>query len=285
MDKSLFRQTMDNLQLLGHTPTKRFGQNFLIDQNTIKKFVHLAGIKKGDLVVEIGPGLGNVSDEILAYGGEVHAIELDRRLFNFLIKKYKDVPNFRVLNSDAVDSPIADLKNKPSENFEQSNFRYQIVASLPYAISTAWFDALLGCGILPDSIAIIIQLDAANRFLAHEGTKSFCASSIFIQSAYHKERMDKIGKGAFYPVPKVDSVMLFLKKRPDFYIFAARTKAIIREIFETRRKQIGTITKELERQHPNLELPLWLSQNNIPNYSRPEDIPLDTWRTLNSFIN
>lgn len=252
MNISLLQQTLGKLKLLGHTPTKRFGQNFLIDQNVVEKFVRLADIHDGDTVAEVGPGLGTVSDEILSYGAKLHAIELDKRLFNFLCEKYSKQPKFHIMNGDAVEYPIADLdnhlfnKNVANEDDflsknSPSSVQYKIVASLPYSISSAWFDALLDRPILPVSVSVIIQIDAANQFLAASGTKSFCPTSIFIQSAFSKIAMHKIARGAFYPVPGVDSVMLFLKKKQDGIIFDMQAKQLVRSIFQTRRKQITTI--------------------------------------------
>ncbi len=267
MNISLFQQTVNILNVLDHTPAKKFGQNFLIDQNIVEKFTRLAKLQASDTVVEIGPGLGTVSRKILSYDVNLHAVELDKRLFKFLKKEYSSFANFHIINGDAIQYPIANLGHSCSS--------YKIVASLPYAISSAWFDALLAQENLPSSVAIIIQLDTANRFLAKHGTKSFGPISIFIQSAFFKTGVHKISRSSFYPVPKVDSVMLFLERKPDAFIFSKKSKQLIHQIFTNRRKQIGTIIKD-----HNLDIQSWLISNNIAPITRPEQIPLSAWPNL-----
>lgn len=265
MVESLFQKTLKTLKTIAHTPTKKFGQNFLIDQNVVEKFVRLANLHENDNIVEIGPGVGTVSEEILSYKTNLYAIELDNRLFRFLSEKYSQNKHYNLTHGDAVKFPIAGFKNTEG--------RYKIVASLPYAISSSWFESILSCGQLPESISVIIQLDAANRFLAEHNTKSFGPISIFIQSAFSKIEMHKIAKNSFYPIPKVDSVMLFFKQKTGPFIFSKQNKDIIRLIFTNRRKQISKIAKE-----QGLDIQPWLQRNNILPCSRSEQIPLSVWQ-------
>lgn len=268
---SLFKYTIDTLASLGHRPTKKFGQNFLVDANVVEKFVRSAGLKIGDNVVEIGPGLATVSEEILKCGAKLFAIELDKRLFKFLEEKYRGNENFNPMNGDAVEFPIAALDKKCRS--------YKIVASLPYAISSPWLESLLQCENLPESMAIIIQLDAANRFLAPHGTKSFGPTSIFLQSAYAKVALCKVARNSFYPVPAVDSAMLFLAKKEQPFLFSREVKRVIREIFTNRRKQISKIANEC-----NLSIGEWLHRNKIPSKARPEQVPVGTWQDFQAAI-
>ncbi|MDR1255586.1 MAG: 16S rRNA (adenine(1518)-N(6)/adenine(1519)-N(6))-dimethyltransferase RsmA [Puniceicoccales bacterium] len=268
---SLFKYTVDTLAALGHRPTKKFGQNFLVDGNVVEKFVRSAGVKRGDRVVEIGPGLGTVSAEILKCGAELFAIELDRRLFGFLEKSFGGNENFFPMNGDAVKFPIAALDSSCED--------YKIVASLPYSISSAWLDALLQCENLPLSVALIVQLDAANRFLAQQGTKSFGPASIFLQSAYVKVAMCRIGRNSFHPVPAVDSTMLFLKRKERPFLFPQATRQIIRKIFTHRRKQISKIAAG-----HGILLDPWLGENGLPSTVRPEQIPIGAWQNFQGKI-
>ncbi|MDR0595452.1 MAG: 16S rRNA (adenine(1518)-N(6)/adenine(1519)-N(6))-dimethyltransferase RsmA [Puniceicoccales bacterium] len=264
---SLFKYTVDTLTALGCRPTKKFGQNFLIDKNLVKKFVHSTDLGLGDNVVEIGPGLGTVSEEILKHGTKLFAVELDRRLFGFLKEKYGANENFNLMHGDAVKFPIAALSGKCKD--------YKVVASLPYAISSPWIEALLRCENLPKSLALIIQLDAANRFLARHGTKSFGPISIFLQSTYVKISMCNIARNSFHPAPAVDSVMLFLARKEKPYLFLPETRQVIRKIFGTRRKQISRIANEC-----GFGFGAWLKANEISPSARPEQIPLDAWQNF-----
>ncbi|MDR2436065.1 MAG: 16S rRNA (adenine(1518)-N(6)/adenine(1519)-N(6))-dimethyltransferase RsmA [Puniceicoccales bacterium] len=265
MGQSIFQYTVNALAAMGHRPAKKFGQNFLVDMNVVEKFVRFAGLEEGDNVVEIGPGLATVSREILRYGAKLFAIELDGRLFQFLRDTCGGNKNFNLMRGDAVEFPIAAL--------DETCTNYKIVASLPYAISSPWLESLLECAHLPQSISLIIQLDAANRFLAPHGTKSFGPMSIFLQSAYRKVAAHKISRNSFYPIPGVDSTMIFLAKKEAPFLFSRETKRKIRDIFTNRRKQMGKVS----RGHgPSVES--WLNGNKIPPSARPEQIPLEAWQ-------
>jgi 16S rRNA (adenine1518-N6/adenine1519-N6)-dimethyltransferase len=259
---------------MGCNPVKKFGQNFLVDRNVVEKFVRLAVLEAGDNVVEIGPGLAMVSDEILKYGTKLSAIELDSRLFNFLAAKYERNRNVSIMKGNAVKFPIATL-DKSNTKFQN----YKIVSNLPYAISSAWFEALLRCYNLPESISIIIQLDTAERFLAQSGTKLFGPISIFLQSAYTKIAAHKISKNSFYPPPSVDSIMLFLAKREHPVTFSLEVRKTIRRIFTNRRKQIAKISNELE-----VNMEDWLKRNKISPNTRPEQIGIEAWQNFENIV-
>jgi 16S rRNA (adenine1518-N6/adenine1519-N6)-dimethyltransferase len=269
--QSLFKYTVDTLAAIGHKPIKKFGQNFLVDANVVDKFVRSSGLNEGDIVVEIGPGLATVSKEILKYGAKLFAVELDKKLFRFLSETCGDDKNFNLMRGDAVKFPIAAL-GKACTN-------YKVVASLPYAISSPWVESLLECEHLPQSIALIIQLDAANRFLATHGTKSFGPMSIFLQSVYGKAAAHKISRNSFHPVPSVDSTILFLVKKAKPFLFSWETRQKIREIFTNRRKQVEKIARER-----GLDIGPWLDKNKIPPHARPEQIPLEAWQDFQSTV-
>jgi 16S rRNA (adenine1518-N6/adenine1519-N6)-dimethyltransferase len=269
MGLSLFKRTIDALAAMHHKPTKKLGQNFLVDENVVEKFVRIAGLATGDSVVEIGPGLGAISTEILKYGAKLFAIELDSKLFEFLSAYLEGNGNFSPMSGDAVAFPAASLPTGCRD--------YKIVANLPYAISSPWFDAILCRENLPESIAVIVQLDAANRFLAQHGTKAFGPMAIFLQSAYDKTAMRRISRNSFHPSPDVDSAMLFLTRRECPFVFPQRTRQIIREIFTNRRKQIAKISAE-----HGLDLVDWLARNGIAPRARPEQIAIKFWQDIPS---
>jgi 16S rRNA (adenine1518-N6/adenine1519-N6)-dimethyltransferase len=174
------------------------------------------------------------------------------------------------MRGDAVEFPIAAL--------DQTCANYKIVASLPYAISSPWLESLLECAHLPQSISLVIQLDAANRFLAPHGTKSFGPMSIFLQSAYRKVAAHKISRNSFYPIPGVDSTMIFLAKKEVPFLFSQETKRKIRDIFTNRRKQIGKAARE-----HGLGVEPWLGRNKILPSARPEQISIEVWQDFEAF--
>jgi 16S rRNA (adenine1518-N6/adenine1519-N6)-dimethyltransferase len=272
MGQSIFQYTVSALAAMGHRPTKKLGQNFRVDMNVVEKFVRYAGLEKGDSVVEIGPGLATVPREMLRYGANLFAIDLDGRLFQFLWDTYGGDKNFNLMRGDAVEFPTAAL--------DKTYTNCKIVASLPYAISSPWFESLLECAHLPQSISLIMQLDAANRFLASHVTKSFGPMSIFLQSAYRKVAAHKISRNSFYPIPGVDSTMIFLAKKEAPFLFSREAKRKIRDIFTNRCKQIGKSSREY-----GFNVEFWLDKNKILSSARPEQIPIEAWQDFQTTVD
>ena len=147
---------------LGHRPNRKLGQNFLVDGNIVLKSLQLAGVAAGDCVVEIGPGLGTLTGALLDAGAEVWAVEFDPRLHSHLVATLVPRANGRLhlLHGDAVEHPCA---ARPADSRP-----FKIVANLPYSISTPWLDRVLG-GPLPERMVLMVQREAADRFLAAPG--------------------------------------------------------------------------------------------------------------------
>ncbi|MDR1891317.1 MAG: 16S rRNA (adenine(1518)-N(6)/adenine(1519)-N(6))-dimethyltransferase RsmA [Puniceicoccales bacterium] len=268
---SLLKQTLFDLENFGIFPAKRLGQNFLIDINIVNKIVALADVKTGDVVVEIGPGLGAVSEKILNIGAKLFAVELDWRLFNFLKSKFASCSNLCLTHADAVDFPVAGLP--------QNIIEFKVISNLPYSISSTWMDALLEYPNLPQSISLITQAETAQRFFASTRPSEICPISIFIQSAYDKVCMYKVAASSFYPEPTVSSTMVSMVKKQSVFLFKPRTKQIIRRIFTKRRKQMGRICRD-----ECVELQNWLSEYKIFPNQRPEEISIRQWQQLNEFF-
>jgi 16S rRNA (adenine1518-N6/adenine1519-N6)-dimethyltransferase len=263
--------TRDQLARLGHQPKRFLGQNFLVDGNIVRKSLELAGVAPGDVVVEIGPGLGTLTSALLETGAEVWAVEKDRQLHAHLSETLVPAhPQFHLLEGDAMDYPIAALPPGKSD-------RFKIVANLPYAISTPWMDAVLS-GPLPERMVLMLQEEAARRYVAASGSKLFGAISIFLQSAYAVDPGHRVGAGCFYPRPDVESFLLNLSRLPSPFVFPAETKAHIRACFQQRRKQVGSILRD--RLSP-IAAEAWFTRLASAGYSsqsRAEQIPVALWR-------
>ncbi len=265
--------TRDLLARLGHQPKRFLGQNFLVDGNIVRKSLELAGIHAGDRVVEIGPGLGTLTSALLGTGAEVWAVEKDRVLHAHLVATLAaEFPGrFHLLEGDAVEHPLAGLLPSPVPLARE----FKIVANLPYAIATPWLDAVLG-GPLPERMVLMLQQEAAQRYAAQPGTKSFGAISVFLQSAYEVAPGHKVGPGCFHPRPDVDSYLINLHRRPAPFVFPPAVKAIVRGCFQQRRKQIGALL----RSHAPGQAPVWrelLHAGGITEQTRPEAIPASWW--------
>jgi 16S rRNA (adenine1518-N6/adenine1519-N6)-dimethyltransferase len=267
--------TRDLLARLGHSPKRFLGQNFLIDGNIVRKSLELAEVRPADAVVEIGPGLGTLTSALLEAGAEVWAVEKDRVLHAHLEAELapRFPEKFHLLEGDAVQDPLAGL---PPERANASA-GFKIVANLPYAIATPWLDAVLS-GPLPVRMVLMLQQEAAQRYAAQPGSKSFGAISVFLQAAYDVAPGHKVAASCFFPKPDVESHLLNLVRKPAPFLFPAPAKALIRACFQQRRKQIGAL---LRGRLPNAsgwrEL---LRSHGLSEQTRPEAIPVHVWQKL-----
>ncbi len=265
--------TRELLARLGHQPKRFLGQNFLVDGNIVHKSLELAEIKAGDTVVEIGPGLGTLTTALLQAGADVWAVEMDRDLHAYLEAELapRYPGTFHLLEGDAVKHPLAGLVPPPGADFK-------VVANLPYAIATPWLDRVLS-GPLPARLVLMLQQEAAQRYAAVPGSKSFGGISIFLQAAYAIAQGHKVAASCFHPRPDVESHLLHLVRKPAPYVFADAAKTVIRGCFQQRRKQIGSL---LRQRLPAGEI-RWrelLQASGLSDQTRPEAIPVDCWMRL-----
>jgi 16S rRNA (adenine1518-N6/adenine1519-N6)-dimethyltransferase len=265
--------TRDLLARLGHEPKRFLGQNFLVDGNIVRKSLELARIAPGDAVVEVGPGLGTLTSALLEAGAEVWAVEKDRNLHAHLTETLVPAhPRLHLLEGDAMEHPLAEFQGEgtPPPPFK-------IVANLPYAISTPWMDAVLS-GPLPERMVLMLQQEAAQRYVAGPGTKLFGAISIFLQSAYAVEPGHRVPAACFHPRPDVESVLLNLARLPAPFVFPTEVKALIRACFQQRRKQLGSILRG--RLAPEAAA-RWFARLEAAGHgpqSRAEQVPAALWR-------
>lgn len=270
--------TRDLLTSLGHQPKRFLGQNFLVDGNIVRKSLDLAEVRAGDVVVEVGPGLGTLTSALLEAGADVWAVEKDRTLHAHLEATLQNATpppafaaRFHLLEGDAVEHPLAALPDA----LARAASGFKIVANLPYAIATPWLDGVLS-GPLPARMVLMLQQEAAQRYAAQPGTKSFGAISVFLQAAYAIAPGHKVGPGCFHPRPDVDSYLINLVRHPAPYVFPPAVKAIVRACFQQRRKQIGALlrTHAPGQATEGREL---LHAAGLSEQARPEAIPVSWW--------
>jgi len=268
-------ETRDLLVRLGHQPKRFLGQNFLVDGNIVRKSLELGEVRAGDIIVEIGPGLGTLTSALLAAGAEVWAVEKDRTLHAHLAATL--VPEFpgrlHLCEGDAVLQPLAGLPaGRAAADFK-------IIANLPYAISTPWMDAVLS-GPLPARMVLMIQREAADRYTARPGTKNFSAISIFLQAACDVAPGHRVAAACFHPQPDVDSCLLHLARKPAPFLFAAPAKVLIRTCFQQRRKQIAALLRGRLAGAAAAEWLAELTAAGLGPRARPEQIPVALWQKL-----
>ncbi len=267
--------TRDLLAQLGHQPKRFLGQNFLVDGNIVRKSLELAEVRVGDDVVEVGPGLGTLTSALLEAGAQVWAVEKDRTLHSHLTETLapRFPGTFHLIEADAVEKPLASLPG------DRAAAGFKVVANLPYAIATPWLDAVLE-GPLPSRLVLMLQQEAAQRYSAQPGSKSFGAISVFLQAAYDVAPGHKVAASCFYPRPDIESHLLNLVRKPEPFVFPSAVKVLIRSCFQQRRKQIGAL---LRARIPAPQQPQWrelVAASGLSDQTRPEAIPVSWWVQL-----
>ncbi|MGE4550131.1 MAG: 16S rRNA (adenine(1518)-N(6)/adenine(1519)-N(6))-dimethyltransferase RsmA [Opitutales bacterium] len=267
-------ETKALLDGLGHRPDKRLGQSFLVDGNLVRKSLEMADLPAASKVVEVGPGLGSLTGALLDAGHQVNAVERDSVLVNQLRSSKAEALESGQLvlrEGDAMDFPLAGLPESEAE--------FYIVANLPYAIASPWLDEVLGGARLPARMVLMLQKEAADRYQAEAGTKSFGALTIFLSSAFEVTASHAVSKTCFHPQPEVDSVLLRLDRKEAPCPLPQETRDLIRRLFTRRRKQVGGLART-EKRHIQIAIEAWLSDQNLSPTLRPEQIPPKSWREL-----
>lgn len=228
------KQIKDTLDKHGFKFSKSLGQNFLIDGNIVRKIVHESSITKDDFVLEIGPGMGTLTEELALNARRVVAVELDRKLLPILDETLKEYDNVEIIYGDILKT---DVKQLIDEKFDGGPVK--IVANLPYYVTTPIIGKFLEEDLNLDSIIVMVQKEVAERMVSKPRSKSYGALSIFVQFYSNPKIVVKVPNTVFMPQPKIDSavIRLDIKKglpnidRKKFFL-------IVKAAFSKRRKTI-----------------------------------------------
>lgn len=194
----------DMLAEHGLEPSKAMGQNFLVDGNILDIIVEKSGVNSEDEVLEIGPGLGVLTEKLLAKAWHVTAVEKDVRLFEMLKSRYDDNERLDLIRADALELDWNALFVGGID---------RVVANLPYSVASRILVDLFGCECKPEVIAVTLQSDVAERIVADAGSKQYGLLSILAQRVYEVELAKKIGRNCFFPRPGIDSALLLCRLR------------------------------------------------------------------------
>lgn len=213
-----------------HRFKKRFGQNFLQDQNIIAKILAAAGLQPGQQVLEIGPGLGALTNPLLAAGVELTVMEVDRDLIAQL--EARSEPQLRVAAGDALQLDWPQLLPEPP---------YTLVANLPYNISSQILFKILDHREHFGRLVLMFQKEVGERLLAAPGTRDYGILSVLVQTWFDLQRVVRVAPGCFYPPPKIDSVVLRFDLLAEPRVFVADEalyRRLVRGAFAQRRKTL-----------------------------------------------
>lgn len=233
----VYEDTRFLMKRYGITANKKLGQNFLIDENVIDTIANASEISSDDLVIEIGPGLGTLTDKLLEKAGKVIAIELDERMIDILKNRFFMYNNFEIINEDVLK---VDLNKLIKENKEQFGLKSaKIVANLPYYITTPIIMKLLEERLDIESITVMIQKEVADRLTAIPGDKNSGAITYTVYYYATSEEVLTVPNSSFIPEPEVESevIKLNLRKEPVIEVTDERKFfALIKAAFMQRRK-------------------------------------------------
>ncbi|HZJ99789.1 MAG TPA: 16S rRNA (adenine(1518)-N(6)/adenine(1519)-N(6))-dimethyltransferase RsmA [Tissierellaceae bacterium] len=214
--------------------SKSLGQNFLIDGNIVRKIVQGANITKEDYVLEIGPGIGTLTEELALHAKKVVSVELDEKLLELLDETLESYDNVEIIHGDILKT---DVKKIVDEKLNGGPIK--IVANLPYYVTTPIIGMLLENSFNIDSITVMIQKEVADRMLALHGSKTYGSLSVFIRFYSNPQIIVKVPKTVFMPQPKIDSTVIKLdikKDLPD--VDRDQLFKVVKAAFSKRRKTL-----------------------------------------------
>lgn len=219
--------------------SKKLGQNFLIDENIVNGIVRAADIQQGETVLEIGPGIGTLTQGLAEAGANVVAVELDSRLIEVLAKTLEGYKNIRIVHGDILKVNIAAEVNAP---------RFKVVANLPYYITTPIIMGLLEQRLPVDSLVTMIQKEVAERMVASPGGKEYGALSVAVQYFTKPEIMFAVPPSSFIPSPAVESAVIRCVVRDKPAVDVADERLFFRVVkaaFSQRRKTLNNAMKTM----------------------------------------
>ena len=215
---------------------KKFGQNFLIDTHVLEKIISAAGITKNDCVLEIGPGIGTMTQYLAENAGHVVAVEIDRNLIPILKETLADYDNVTVINEDILRVDIKAL----AEEYNGGK-PIKVVANLPYYITTPIIMGLFESGVPIDNITVMVQKEVADRMKEGPGSKDYGALSLAVQYYAEPEIVANVPPNCFIPRPNVGSAVIRLTRHKEMPVEVkdpALMFKIIRASFNQRRKTL-----------------------------------------------
>ena len=264
---------------------KSLGQNFLINQNVVDKIVESSNISKEDLVIEIGPGLGTLTKELLERAGKVICIELDKKMIKILLDRFSLYDNFEIIHEDVLK---VRLNKIIKEEKEKNGFRTaKIVANLPYYITTPIIMKLLEDRLDLESITVMVQKEVADRLIAIPGEKETGAITYSVYYYATSEGILEVPNDSFIPEPEVNSkvIKLTIRKEPPVEVKSRGVMfKIIKSAFMQRRKTLLnalTNTKVFMSKEEGLSI---LKDLNLDENVRAENLSLEDFAEITNRI-
>lgn len=281
MDNKLVdpKKTIETIQKYQFAFQKRFGQNFLIDSHVLDKIVNAAGITKEDCVLEIGPGIGTMTQYLAEHAGRVVAVEIDTNLLPILAETLKDYSNVTVINEDILKVDMNSLVE------EYNNGRpIKVVANLPYYITTPIIMGLFESNVPIENITVMVQKEVADRMQVGPGSKDYGALSLAVQYYASPYIVANVPPNCFIPRPNVGSAVIRLTRyqEPPVQVKDAKLMfRLIRASFNQRRKTLQNgLNNSPELSFSKEEIAAVIESLGLPAAVRGEALTLEQFAAL-----
>ena len=265
-------QTKHEIQALlssaGTEPRHRFGQNFMIDQNLVRIVADAGELSADDTVIEVGPGTGTLTEELLARAGRLIAVEIDRNLAAMLREHYASNSKFELIEGDALSSKHAlnaQLLERIAVGPRPAHPHTKLVANLPYNIASPLVIELLLAGV--DLLAFTVQKEVADRLRASADSDAYGPLTVMAQMLSDVELLRTLPPQAFWPAPKIDSALVRMRRNDRLGAIARNFSRFVHQIFSARRK---TLRKALS--NAGFDADDALKELSIDPQLRPENL-------------
>jgi len=258
-------------------PSKGLGQNFLVDQTILEKIIAAAELTSEDIVLEVGPGLGTMTERLARDAGHVVAVELDGRLIPVLQSVLAGLENITLIQGDILALDPVTLIGTAGRQHPGASTQYKVVANLPYYITSAVLRHLLEAAVRPQRMVITVQREVAQRIVAKPGQMSLLAVSVQLYG--QPKLLFRIKPGSFYPSPEVESavVQVDLHATPALSVDDAEAFfRVVRAGFAQRRKQLRNALAAGLRQPPE-RVAARLREVDVNPRRRAQTLSLEEW--------
>ncbi len=268
MNPSEMRSTLDEESV---RLSKALGQNLLHDQNVLRRIAKAADLQPADQALEIGPGLGSLTEHLLAAVNELTAIEKDKRLHAHLREKFTDDTKLRLIHADAL---------KYFRNKDVNWSGWKLVSNLPYNVASPLLVDLAAMPRGPERLVVTVQWEVGQRLAAQHATREYSKLTLLVGCRYEVKEMFKISPHCFFPEPRVDSACITLDRRPEPLYPDALHKpftTVVKRAFSQRRKMMR---KNLKGGWPDKKLDAALAAVDLNPQIRAEKVTLEQFVAL-----
>jgi 16S rRNA (adenine1518-N6/adenine1519-N6)-dimethyltransferase len=265
---------------------KSFGQNFLVDQNYINKIITTLDPQEDEIIIEIGPGRGALTEKLVEKAGSVIAIELDKDLIPLLNEKFQQNENFQLVQADALKIDFSELTKIKDEKS-----KIKLVANLPYYISTAILQRLIEQREVFSEMILMFQREVVERITAEPGNKERGFLTVLAEAYLETEKLLDIPPAAFRPAPKIWSAVVLIVPKTEIgiddenlfrEIISAGFRQKRKTIFNNLKKSPQSLQEKIEKMS---DLNSLFEKSNVQPERRAETLTLEEWKTLTRLLS